>query len=344
MRDINALHPRMIEKVYQLIDLAAQNGITIGISECVRTVKEQDALYAKGRTAPGSIVTNAKGSSYKSMHQWGVAADFYLKMDIDGDGKTSDDAYNNAKGTFDKVGALAQSIGLEWGGSWKSIKDRPHVQLPDWGSTPSKLIKQYGTPEAFKKTWSSAGTTKSSTPATTTNTSSTYGKAICTASSGVKVRAGIGTNTNKVTAIPYKAECAVIQLNAGTANGLTWAKVSYDGKSGYCTQKYLNITKYPTTASTTSSATTQTGTTEYSKSVVEGAAAKNAAFSGSYVTTANLVLRTGAGKNKNAIITMEKGKTVSCYGYYTTADGVNWYLVAYGKYTGFCSSKYLKKS
>ena len=132
MRDINALHPCLQEKAYQLIDLCQQNGITIGISECYRTVAEQDALYAKGRTTAGSIVTNCKGSSYKSMHQWYIAFDFYLIVDVDGDGKTNDDAFNDSTGLFEKVGALGQSIGLEWGGSWKSIKDKPHFQLPDW--------------------------------------------------------------------------------------------------------------------------------------------------------------------------------------------------------------------
>lgn len=349
MRDINALHPRMIEKVYQLIDLCAQNGITIGISECLRTVTEQDALYAKGRTAPGSIVTNAKGSSYSSMHQWGVAADFFLKMDIDGDGQISDDSYNNATKMFNKVGALAQSIGLEWGGSWKSIVDLPHVQLPDWGSTASKLRSTYGTPEAFMKTWEKSGNTQqttqgASTAASSTTSTSTTGKAVCIAPSGLKVRAGIGQNADKLTAIPYKKECTVLALDAGTADGLTWAKVSYDGKTGYAAQKWLNVTKYPTTSTTTSSASTNAAGSEYSKSTVESAASKNSAFAGKYKTTANLILRTGAGKTKNAITTIPKGKTVQCYGYYTTVNGTNWYLVAYEKYTGFCSSDYLQRA
>ena len=54
----------------------------------------------RGRTKPGNIVTNAKGSSYRSQHQWGIAFDFYLKMDVDGDGKIADDAYNDSKGHF----------------------------------------------------------------------------------------------------------------------------------------------------------------------------------------------------------------------------------------------------
>lgn len=153
MRDVKALHPDLQKKIAELQKLCKKNGITIGIAECLRTKAEQDALYAKGRSKPGAKVTNAKGTSYSSMHQWGVAFDFYLIMDIDGDGKTSDDAYNNAKKTFNKVGALGKQVGLEWGGDWKSIKDLPHLQLKDWGSTTAKLKAKYGTPEKFMKTW-----------------------------------------------------------------------------------------------------------------------------------------------------------------------------------------------
>ena len=154
-RDITQLHPRLQEKAAELIALCKKNGITIKIGECFRSVKEQNDLYAQGRTKPGSIVTNAKGTSYSSQHQWGIAMDFFLDMDIDGDGKKSDDAFNNRKSTFNKVGKLAKSIGLAWGGDWKSIVDLPHVYLPDWGSTTSKLKSKYGTPEKFMKTWES---------------------------------------------------------------------------------------------------------------------------------------------------------------------------------------------
>lgn len=145
MRDITKLHPRLIEKVYKLKELCANKGLKIGIGECVRTKEEQDALYRKGRTEKGSIVTNAKGSTYSSMHQWGVAFDFYRN-----DGKG---AYENKDGFFEKVGNLGKSIGLMWGGDWKSFVDKPHFQLPDWGSTATKLKKQYKTPDEFMKSW-----------------------------------------------------------------------------------------------------------------------------------------------------------------------------------------------
>lgn len=343
MRNINELHPQLIEKVYQLIDLCEQNGITIGISECVRTVAEQDALYAKGRTAAGSIVTNAKGSNYSSMHQWGVAFDFFLKEDVDGDGQISDDSYNNATRLFDKVGALGTSIGLEWGGNWRKPVDKPHFQLPDWGSTSSKLKSIYGTPSAFMKTWKNVEKTEEVQNPKEETTLTSNGTAICTASSGLIVRASKDTESSRVTAIPYKKSCIVHQLNAGTADGLVWAKVTYGGKTGYCAQKYLNVTVAPAT-STTNTATSQTTTNkEYSKSIVDSAKCKNAQFAGTYKTTSNLNLRTGAGTGKGIITTIPSGSEVQNYGFYTEVNGIPWYLVAYGKLSGYCSSKYLNK-
>lgn len=145
MRNIEDLHPRLQQKICELKRLCEKKGLKIGIGECVRTKSEQDALYAKGRTAPGSIVTNAKGSTYSSMHQWGVAFDFFRN---DGSG-----TYNDTDGFFKKVGEIGKSIGLEWGGDWKKPQDKPHFQLPNWGSTAAVLKKQYKTPDNFIKTW-----------------------------------------------------------------------------------------------------------------------------------------------------------------------------------------------
>ena len=145
-RDISLCHPELQEKAKKLVSACRGQGLLIGIGECYRTVAEQDALYAKGRTAPGEIVTNAKGSSYSSHHQWGTAFDIYRN-----DGKG---AYNDSDGFFYKVGTIGVKIGLEWGGNWTSPVDKPHFQLPYWGSTATMLKNLYGTPEEFKKTWS----------------------------------------------------------------------------------------------------------------------------------------------------------------------------------------------
>jgi peptidoglycan L-alanyl-D-glutamate endopeptidase CwlK len=143
-RDIKQLHPRLQQKIAELKVLCEKEGLVLGIGECFRSVAEQDALYAQGRTTSGSIVTNAKGSTYSSQHQWGIAFDFFKNV--------KGHAYDDAT-FFARVGALAKSIGLAWGGDWTNPVDRPHLYLPDWGSTTTKLKQQYGTFECFKASW-----------------------------------------------------------------------------------------------------------------------------------------------------------------------------------------------
>ena len=145
MRDITMCHPRLQELSGRLVEECKKQGLIIKIGECYRTVAEQDELYAQGRTKPGNIVTNARGSSYSSQHQWGIAFDFFRN---DGNG-----AYNESGNFFGKVGAIGKKLGLGWGGDWKSIVDKPHLYLPDWGSTTAQLRQQYGTPEKFITTW-----------------------------------------------------------------------------------------------------------------------------------------------------------------------------------------------
>ena len=242
MRNIEDLHPELQEKIALLKSECKKKGITIGISECLRTVAEQDALYAKGRTKPGSIVTNCKGSTYSSMHQWGVAFDFYLIMDVDKDGKTSDDAFNDSTGLFEKVGKIGQKIGLEWGGSWKSICDTPHFQLPDWGSTASRLKSTYGTFEKFKNTWKKpAKKVKVENDKETIDlgkkNNKLKGKYRTTAN--LNMRAGAGTNKAIITCLKKgtTVTCNGYYISSG---GTKWLYCTYGKKSGYMSIEYLS--------------------------------------------------------------------------------------------------------
>jgi peptidoglycan L-alanyl-D-glutamate endopeptidase CwlK len=183
-RNISDLHPRLQELIPILKKKCSDNGLMIGIGECLRTVAEQDALYAQGRTAPGNIVTNVSGSAYSSQHQWGVAFDFYRD---DGTG-----AYNEAGQFFEKVGLYAKSIGLGWGGDWTSIVDRPHLYLSDWGSTPTPLKREYGTPANFMATWNrninAAENSPDKKPATPSQKPNTPPQKLSTATANLIIR------------------------------------------------------------------------------------------------------------------------------------------------------------
>lgn len=147
MRDVKLLHPRLQSIIEQLKLACEKEGLPLLITETLRTVQEQDDLYAQGRTKPGNIVTNATGKSMLSQHQWGIAFDFCRNIK----GKEYDDKDK----FFEKVAALGKKLGLGWGGDWISFVDKPHLYLPDWGKTPATLKEKYGTLEKFKKTWSS---------------------------------------------------------------------------------------------------------------------------------------------------------------------------------------------
>ena len=250
MRNVSQLHPTLQKKVVELQKECKKQGIKIKIGECFRTVAEQNALYAKGRTAPGSIVTNAKGNSYSSMHQWGVAFDFFLDMDVDKDGKTSDDAFNNATKLFNKVGSIGKKLGLEWGGDWKSIKDLPHFQLPDWGSTATQLKKKYGTPDKFKATWSAKEEVKNvkAKPNNTVTASKNpteparhrdakYNGSYKTISN-LNLRTGAGKSKSIITIIP-KGAIVICNGYYSKANDQDWLFVQYGKHTGFVSKKYL---------------------------------------------------------------------------------------------------------
>ena len=143
--NVSDLHPRLKVLKEKLIEECENQGLAIRITQEVRTVEEQDELYAKGRKTKEKIVTKAKGSEYGSHHQWGTAFDFCRN-----DGN---DPYDDDDNFFSKVGNIGKSIGLEWGGDWKNMVDKPHFQLLDWGSTTDQLKKLYGTPDKFEETW-----------------------------------------------------------------------------------------------------------------------------------------------------------------------------------------------
>ncbi len=103
-------------------------GISLRVVQGLRTIAEQDALYAKGRTTPGPIVTNAKGGT--SYHNYGLAVDLVL-LKADG---TVDWGYD-----MSKLVPIATKHGLYWGGNFKTIVDKPHFELT-FGKKPSELL------------------------------------------------------------------------------------------------------------------------------------------------------------------------------------------------------------
>ena len=64
-------------------------------------------------------------------------------MDVDGDGKIADDAYNDSKGHFRKAAEIGKKLGLAWGGDWSSIVDKPIQLSARLGKYAHSINQQY---------------------------------------------------------------------------------------------------------------------------------------------------------------------------------------------------------
>ncbi|WP_338552882.1 M15 family metallopeptidase [Paenibacillus sp. KS-LC4] len=123
------LIPVVATATERLIEHCYARGVLIVITQGYRSAAEQDKLYAQGRTAAGSIVTNARGGY--SYHNFGVAIDFAL---LSPDGKqvfwdTKRDGNVNQIADWAEVVDEAKRLGFAWGGDWTSFKDYPHFEM-----------------------------------------------------------------------------------------------------------------------------------------------------------------------------------------------------------------------
>ena len=121
---LEKLDPDFRPVVEQIIADALAVGIKLAVTATRRTIAEQDRLYAQGRTAPGKKVTNAKGG--QSPHNFGLAFDFCPLN------KAGGLDWNAPKSVWTKVGEIAESHGMTWGGRFKTLLDLPHVEHPGW--------------------------------------------------------------------------------------------------------------------------------------------------------------------------------------------------------------------
>lgn len=103
------LHPKFKNEFISFIDeCEKETGLIFRIVQGLRTIVQQDEIYAQGRILPGHIVTRAKGG--QSFHNYGLAIDIVPIKDgiINWD-------YN-----FQKISDIGWDMfKLTWGGHWK---------------------------------------------------------------------------------------------------------------------------------------------------------------------------------------------------------------------------------
>lgn len=127
---LEKLHPK-VKKVFQKFIEEAELyfNITLRISQGVRTIEEQNALYALGRTVKGKKVTNAVGG--KSYHNYCLAIDVVQLVG----------SQVNWDFDYSKLKLFAHKYNIEWGGDWQ-FQDKPHFQIT-LGYTINELFEKY---------------------------------------------------------------------------------------------------------------------------------------------------------------------------------------------------------
>lgn len=118
-RKIEDLHPVVQPMARAFVAECLLAGIEVLITSTYRDAESQTALYAQGRTTPGARVTNARAG--QSWHNWRCALDF---VPIVG-GK----AMWNDLASFKRCAAIAEALGFEWAGRWKSFPELAHIQF-----------------------------------------------------------------------------------------------------------------------------------------------------------------------------------------------------------------------
>lgn len=123
-RAIATLQPEVRPYARALVHRCGMDGIEIVILSGLRSYAKQDELYAQGRDRPGRIVTRARGGY--STHNFGIAFDV---------GVFEGSRYYGESPKYKAVGMNGLSLGLDWGGNWRTFRDEPHFQLrPAWAS------------------------------------------------------------------------------------------------------------------------------------------------------------------------------------------------------------------
>jgi peptidoglycan LD-endopeptidase CwlK len=117
---LEGLAPIFHARVNELLARMKARGHDPIVSESFRTNERQTYLWGFGREYDDGrgIVTHSRDAD-ETWHHFGLAVDIISQSH----------GWDAPPRFWHDLGALSVALGLSWGGNWKSIQDRPHVQF-----------------------------------------------------------------------------------------------------------------------------------------------------------------------------------------------------------------------
>lgn len=124
-RSIADLSPRVRALALAFVQACDGAGLQVLIYCTLRSNEEQATLYARGRTLPGVVVTNARpGESLHNPDENGQAWAFDA-VPVSGGVALWDNA-----SAIKRMGEIGESVGLQWAGRWRgALRESVHFQI-----------------------------------------------------------------------------------------------------------------------------------------------------------------------------------------------------------------------
>ena len=134
--------PDLATLVRNAADILAAEGTFLLVVSGLRTAAEQNALFAQGRTAPGTIVTKARAGF--SMHNpYGLAVELSSPI---GQARPANSTGPSTHRNSSPWSPRSRAQGLIWGRRLEIFPpDNDHFQMPKLPATPNAaMIADYG--------------------------------------------------------------------------------------------------------------------------------------------------------------------------------------------------------
>jgi|SRR3990167_70934 len=127
-RKLSDLDPRMVPLVENFVADCAKVGVDLLVTCTYRSNREQAEAYAKGRTMPGAIVTNAKPGQSKHNAVNTLLRPASQAVDVV-PMRAGKCVWDDRDPVWQTVGEIGERVGLEWAGRWTKMRELAHFQL-----------------------------------------------------------------------------------------------------------------------------------------------------------------------------------------------------------------------